>query len=103
MVDDNCTDYCAIQQVFGLYFMTSKMGSCQMHNKHDVNKAFFRIGMSFRDEFKNICYEVCTVATVAQYNEQKRWPDETTNLSPHIARWVTRWDARKCHMSPAFR
>ena len=69
MVDENGANYCAIKQVFGLDFMTSKVVSYQMHYKHHVNKTSFRIVASFRDEFKNICHEMCTIATVALYNE----------------------------------
>ena len=66
MVDEK---YCTIKQVFGLNFMASKVVSCQMHYKNGVNKSFFRIGPSFRDIFKSICYETSSIATVAQYNE----------------------------------
>ena len=45
---------------------------------------------------------MCTVATVTQYNEQKKWMDEITNLFPDIARWVALWDTRKYHIFPAF-
>ena len=69
MVDEKDANYCAVKQVFGLHFMTSKVVSCQMHYKNDVNKASFRIGVCFRDEFKNMCYELCTIATIVQYNE----------------------------------
>ena len=69
MVDENGANYCAIKQVFGLDFVMSKVVSCQMHCKHDVKKAFFRIGVSFRDGSKNICHKICTIATMAQYNE----------------------------------
>ena len=57
--------------MFGIDFVTSKVVSCQMHYKHDVNKASFATGVSFRDQFKNICHEMCTIGTMAQYNEQK--------------------------------
>ena len=31
IVNENCANYCAIQKVFGLDFVTSKVVSCQMH------------------------------------------------------------------------
>ena len=70
MLDENGANYCAIKQVFGLVFKTSKVVIWQMHYKHDASKASFIIVVSFRDELKNICYEMCTVATIAQCNEQ---------------------------------
>ena len=76
MADENGANYCAIKQAFGLDFMTSKVVSCQMHYKQDVSKASFRIGVSCREEFRNICHEMCTIASVAQYNECKRWLDK---------------------------
>ena len=65
IVDMNNVNYSAIKQVFGLGFLTSKVVSCQMDYKSDVNKASLRIGMNFKDEFKIICNEMCTMATVA--------------------------------------
>ena len=39
MVNENGAYYCAIQKVFGLDFVTSKVMSCQMHYKNNVNRA----------------------------------------------------------------
>ena len=78
--------------------MTSKVVSCQVHCKNDVNRVSFKIGLSNRDLFKSICYRMCSIATVVEYNEQKQWLDEIA-----ISCWVTWWDARKYHMFPAFR
>ena len=66
MVYENSVNYCAIQKVFGLDFVTSKVVSCQMHYKNDVNRVSFRIGPSYRDLFKSICHEMCSVATVVE-------------------------------------
>ena len=60
MVDENGANYCAIRKVFGLEFATSKEVSCQMHYKNDVNRASLKIGNSYKDVFKNICYEMCS-------------------------------------------
>ena len=38
MIDENGANYCAIRKVIGLDFVTSKMVSCQMHYKNDVNR-----------------------------------------------------------------
>ena len=103
MVDENSANYCTIQQVFGVNFMTSKVVSCQMHYNNDVNRVSFRIGPRYRDLFKSICYGMCSIATVAEYSEQKQWLDEIANIFPDISQWVTWWDARKSHMFPAFR
>ena len=46
MVNENGANYCAIQKVFGLDFVTSKVVSCQMHYKNDVNRVSFRISES---------------------------------------------------------
>ena len=70
MVDENDANYCAIKQVAGLDFMKSKVVSCQMHGKNDINKVSFRIGMIFGDELK-ISDTMGTIATMEQYNEQK--------------------------------
>ena len=50
---------------------TSKMVSCQMHYRHDVNMAAFRIRASFSDEFQSICDKMYTIATIEQYYEWK--------------------------------
>ena len=65
MMDENGINCCAIRQVFDLNFTTTEVVSCQMQYRNDINEASFRIGASFRDSFKSICYEMCTVATMA--------------------------------------
>ena len=103
MVDENGANYCAIQKVFGLDFVTARVVSCQMHYKNDVNRVSFRIGPSYMDLFKSICHGMCYIATMAGYNEKKKWLDEIANIFPGISWWLTWWDARKYHMFPAFR
>ena len=68
MVDENGANYCAIRKVFGLEFATSKVVSCRMHYKNDVNRASLKISDSYKDVFKNICHKMCSVTTVAEYN-----------------------------------
>ena len=84
-MDENGTNYCAINEDFGVDFMTSKVVSCQMDYKNALNKASLMLGLSFRDEFKNICNRMCTVETGTQCNEQKKWLDEIVNLFQDIA------------------
>ena len=103
MVDDNVTNYIAIEELFGVDFLTSKVIRYQMHYKNGVTKASLRLGVSFRGKFKNICNKMCTVATVTQYSEQKKLLEEMVNLFPDITRWVAWWDARKYHTFVAFR
>ena len=79
------------------------MVSCQIHYKNDVNRVTFRIGLSYRDLLKGICHEICSIATVAEYNKKKKWLDEIANMLLNISQWPTWWDARKYHLFPAFR
>ena len=72
MVDENGANYCATRKVFGLEFATSKVVSCQMHYKNDVNRASLKIGDTYKDVFKNICHEMCSVTTLAEYNDRKK-------------------------------
>ena len=72
MVDENGANYCTIRKVFGLEFATSKVVSCQMHYKNDINRASLKIGDTYKDVFKNICHEMCSVTTVAEYNDRKK-------------------------------
>ena len=44
MVDKNGAKYCAITEVFGVHFLSSKVVSCQLHYKNDVNNASLRLG-----------------------------------------------------------
>ena len=69
MVNKNGTNYSMMKQVFGVNFITSKEVSCQKHYKNDVNRVSFRNRLSYRDLFQSICYGMCSLATVAQYNE----------------------------------
>ena len=103
MVDENGANYCAIQKVFGLDFVISKLVSCQMHYKNDVSRVSFRISPSYRDLFKSICHEISSIATMAEYNKKKKWLDKIANIFPNISQWLTWWDAREYHMFPAFR
>ena len=52
MVKENIANCWAIQKVFGLDFVTSKVVSCQMHYTNDVNRLSFRISDSYRDLFQ---------------------------------------------------
>ena len=72
MVDENGANYCAIRKVFGLEFATTKVVSCQMHYKNDVNRASLKIGDNYKSVFKNICHKMCSVTTIAEYNDRKK-------------------------------
>ena len=72
MVDENGANYCTIRNVFGLEFATSKVVSYQMHYKSDINRASLKIGNSYKNVFKNICHEMCSVTNVAEYNDRKK-------------------------------
>ena len=72
MVDENGANYCAMRKVFGLECATSKVVSCQMHYKNDVNRASLKISDSYKDVFKNICHKMCSITTVAEYNDRKK-------------------------------
>ena len=61
MVDENGANYCAIRKVFGLEFATSKVVSCQMHYKNDVNRASLKTGDTYKDVFKNISHKMCAI------------------------------------------
>ena len=74
-----------------------------MHHKNDVNRMSLRMGPMYRDLFQSICYGMCSIATMAEYNEQKQWLDETAKLFLDISQCVIWWDTRKYHMFPAFR
>ena len=72
MVDENGANYCTIRKVFGLEFATTKVVSCQMHYKNDVNRASLKIGDNYKGVFKNICHEMCSITTIAEYNDRKK-------------------------------
>ena len=65
-----------------------------------MNRVSFRIHANL---FKTICHELCSVATVAEYNEKKKWLDEIANICLEILQWITWWDARKYYVFPSFR
>ena len=74
-----------------------------MHYKNDVKHVSFRIGPSYRDLFKSIYHGMCSVATVAEYNDTKKWLDEIANIFRDISQWLMWWDARKYDMFQVFR
>ena len=75
----------------------------RLHYKNDINRASLKIGDSYKDVFKNICHEMCSVTTVAEYYDRKKWLEEIANIFPQITSWINWWDARKYHIFPAFR
>ena len=103
MVDENGANYCAIRKVFRLEFATTKVVSCQMHYKNDVNRASLKIGDTYKGVFKNICCKMCSITTIAEYNDRKKWLEEIADIFPQITSWINWWDARKYHIFPAFR
>ena len=44
----------------------------EKHYKNDVNRVSLNIGDSYKDVFKKICHEMCSVTTVAEYNDRKK-------------------------------
>ena len=58
MVDENGVNYCATRNVFQLDFVLSKVVSCQMYYKNDVNRASLRISDSYRNLLKNLSQNV---------------------------------------------
>ena len=74
-----------------------------MHYKNDVNRVSLKIGDSYKDVFKNICHKMCSVTTVAEYNDRKKRLGEIANIFPQITSWINWWDARKYHIFPAFK
>ena len=53
-----------------------------MHYKNDVNRASLKISDSYKDVFKNICYKMFLVTTVAEYNDRKKGLEEIANIFP---------------------
>ena len=103
MVDEKGANYCAIRKAFGVECAASKVVSCQMHYKNDVNRVPLKISDSCTDIFKNICHEMCSAATVGEYNNKKKWLEEIANILLEISSWINWWDARKYHIFPVFR
>ena len=60
-----------------------------------------KISDGYKDVFKNICHEMCSVTTVAEYNDGKKWFEEIPNILPAISSWINWWDARKYYIFPA--
>ena len=92
-----------MKMVFGLEIATSTVVSCQKHYKNNVNRSSLKIGYSYKDLFKNICHEMCSITTVAEYSNRKKWLEEIANIFPQITSWINWWDARKYHIFPVFR
>ena len=94
MVDENGANYCTIRKVFGLEFATSKVVSCQMHYKNYINRASLKIGDTYKDVFKNIHHKMCSIITVDEYKDRKKWLEQIANIFPQITSWINWWDAR---------
>ena len=76
MVDENSANYCTIRTDFGLEFATSKVVSCQMHYKNDLNRASLKISDSYKDVFKTFVtkcvWSLLLLSTMTERNDWRR-------------------------------
>ena len=103
MVDENGANFKAIMEVFSPQFVASRVVSCQLHYKKSVLQEAAKIPSSYQEQFKNICQNMCLVATVEGYNLQKQNLDEFGDKFAVLKNWIRWWHARKYHVFPAFR
>ena len=74
MVDENSANYCTIRKVFGLEFTTSKLVSCQIHYKNDVNRASLKISDTYKDVFKTFVTKyVPSLLLLSTMTERNNW------------------------------
>ena len=103
----NGANYRSIRKVFKLEFATSKLISCQMHYKNDVNSMSLKIGDSYKDVFKTFATKcvlsLLLLGTMTERNDWRRlltyshrslhgsigWMLENTTFFLLLGAWVT--------------
>ena len=103
MVDENSANFNGIQEEFGLQFKLEKMVSCQRHFQANAILKSKLLPYSFREDWINTCFQLCSCTTVARYNELMEELNKFVRMFGQVGPFVAWWDARKYHVFPPFR
>ena len=101
--DEGGTNYKAIHEVYGDKFCKERVKGCQWHFKSDIHKQAQKVGVNKRDQFEEICNEMCCVMTVAGFNMLMAELKEIAEKYQELQGFVAYWEPRKGHVFAPFR
>ena len=101
--DEAGTNYKVITPVYSEEFAAQCIKGCQWHFKSDVQKHLKHVQPEDQDLFLEICFKMCDVTTVADYNRLKGILDDIFEESPKIKPFILYWDPRHSHVFQPFR
>ena len=102
MCDEGGANYRAVREVYGEEFCRGQVRGCQFHFKQQVQKQKHQIPEESRDQFIQICNQLCLVTTVARYEILKGKLEEMARRTPSLWSWIEWWDIRKAHIFGPF-
>ena len=103
MVDENGANFNGIEEVFGLQYKTEKVVSCQRHFQANAILKARLIPYSYREDWIDTCFKLCSCITVAQYNELMEKLQKYASMFPEVGPFIQWWDVRKYHIFAPFR
>ena len=97
MCDEGGTNYRAVREVYGEEFCRDWVRGCQFPFKQQVQKQKHQIPKESRDQFIQICNQLCLVTRVAKYEILKGKLEEMARRTPSLWSWIEWGDIKKAH------
>ena len=98
MCNEGGTNCRAAREVYGEEFCRDWVRGCQFHFKQQEQKQKHQILEESRDQFIQICNQLCLVTTVARHEILKGKLEEMARRTPSLWSWIEWWDIRKAHI-----
>ena len=99
MCEEGDANYRAVREVYGEEFCRDRVRGCQFHFKQQVPKRKHQIPEENRDQFIQICNQLCLVA---RYEILKGKLEEMARRTPSLWSWIDWWDIRRAHIFGTF-
>ena len=88
-------NYKAIREVYGDEFCKNRVKGCQWHFKSDGRRHAQKVSMDRRDEFEQVCWDLCKVQTVDRFNKIMANLKKFAEEFPELKGFVLYWEQRK--------
>ena len=102
MCDEGGANYRPVRDVYGEEFCRDWVRGCQFHFKQQVQKRKHQIPEERREEFIQICNQLCLVSSVARYEILKGKLEEMARTTPSLWSWIEWWHIRRAHIFGPF-
>ena len=102
MCDEGGANYRAVRDVYGEEFCRDRVRGCQFHFKQQVQKRKHQNPEERREEFIQICNQLCLVTSVARYEILKGKLEEMARTTPSLWSWIEWWHIHRAHIFGPF-